>query len=130
MRAPISAEVMRGSRSTQAIAICASDLAAALRDLVERAHAVEVLLGEEALVQEGALGRARLLGDAVEVLRGQHALAERREDDAADALLPQHVEQVLLDPAVEEASSDGWWMSSGVPSSSKIRTASAVRGPE
>ena len=35
-------------------------------------------------------------------LVGEHALAERREDDAADALLPQHVEQVLLDPAVQE----------------------------
>src|SRR4051794_34917734 len=52
-------------------------LAAVLGDLVERADAGEVLLGEEVGGEEGALGGARVLGHAVEVLGGQHALAER-----------------------------------------------------
>ena len=49
-----------------------------------------------------AAQRARPLGDSVEVFVGQHALVQRREHDAADAGLPERVEQlVALDPAVE-----------------------------
>ena len=40
--------------------------------------------------------------DPVEVLVGEHPLRERREADAADAELAERVEQVRLDPAVEE----------------------------
>ena len=77
-------------------------LAAALGHLVERAHVREPVLGEHVLAQEHALGGARVRRHAVEVAVGEHALGERREGDAADALLAEHVEQVLLDPAVEQ----------------------------
>jgi hypothetical protein len=76
-------------------------LAAPLGDLVERAHVLEALLGEHVLAEEDALGGARVLRHPVEVARGEHALGERRERDAADALVLEHAEQVLLDPAVE-----------------------------
>src|SRR5256885_40910 len=42
-------------------------LATPLSDLAERAHVREVLLGEPVLVEERALGGARVLRDAVEV---------------------------------------------------------------
>ena len=77
-------------------------LPAALRDLVERADAREVLVAEHRLRQRAVAGRARVLGDAVEVAVGEHPLPERREDDGADALAAEDVEQVGLDPAVEQ----------------------------
>ena len=40
--------------------------------------------------------------DAVEVAVGEHALGERREHDAAHALVAEHVQQAPLDPAVEQ----------------------------
>ena len=44
--APMTTLVMRGSRSTQASAICARRLAARLRELVERPHPGQVLLAQ------------------------------------------------------------------------------------
>ena len=40
-------------------------------------------------------------GIAVQVAVGEHSLGQGREHDAADALAADHVEQVLLDPAVQ-----------------------------
>ena len=49
-----------------------------------------------------AAAHARVLRDAVQVAVGQQALAERREHDRADAVALEHVEQPLLDPAVQQ----------------------------
>src|SRR4051812_3488385 len=77
-------------------------LAAPLRDLVERAHALHVLLVDEVLLEEVVLGRARVLGDAAEVAVGEHSLAERRERDDAHAVLVAGLQDLGLDPAVEQ----------------------------
>ena len=77
-------------------------LPAALRDLVERLDARHVLLVDEVVLEEVVLGRARVLGDAAEVAVGEHALAERREGDDADALLAARVQHLGLDPAVQQ----------------------------
>ena len=91
--APMSADVIRGSRSVHASASWASDWprrAAISFSARIRASASSVSRsGESELV----LRRARALGDAVQVLVGQHPLRERREDDAADAELAEGVEQ-------------------------------------
>ena len=102
LEAPISAEVTRGSRSVHAIAICASDwprrraISASART---RARFSSV---RKSRVRKRPSRGARVLGHAVEVLLGQHPLAERREDDRADPLVAEHVEQLGLDPAVQQ----------------------------
>ena len=58
--APMSTEVTRGSRATQASAIWASDWPARAGDLVQRADVGEVLLGEEIRGQRGVLGHPRV----------------------------------------------------------------------
>ncbi len=99
--APISVDVTRGSRSAHASASCASDwprrcaISFSAR-IFARASSVS-RSGESDL----SLRRPRALGDAVQVAVGEHPLRERREDDAADADLPERVEQVRLDPAVQ-----------------------------
>ena len=60
------------------------------------------------------------------VLVGQHALRERREGDAADAELAERVEQRPASIQRFSIEYDGWWMSSGVPSSRRIAAASRV----
>ena len=71
-------------------------------DPVERAHVAERLLGEQVGRQRLALAGARALGDAVQVLAGEHPLGQRRERDAAGADVLEGVQQPLgLDPAVE-----------------------------
>ena len=97
----MSAEVTRGSRSTQASAICASGLAARRGDLVQRPDLLQRLLGQKVRRQRARPAGARALGNAVQVLVGEHALRERREDDAADAELADGIEQLGLDPAVQ-----------------------------
>src|SRR3954453_23416985 len=78
-------------------------LAALLRHRVQRAHVGQRLLGEQVGRQRAVLlRRARVRRDAVEVLRREHPLGERREDDAAHALVLERLEQVLLDPAVQQ----------------------------
>src|SRR3954452_22223372 len=77
-------------------------LAAPLRDLVEPPDPSEVLVVEEGLLEEAVLSRARVLRDAVQVSVGEHPLAERREHDAAHLLPAEHLEQLRLDPAVEQ----------------------------
>src|SRR5690606_11956569 len=77
-------------------------LAAAPGDPVERAYVGDVLLVQELLPQRLALRGATVLGDALEVLVGQHSLRQRREDDGADAQLAERFEEpVLLHPAVD-----------------------------
>ena len=97
----MSADVMRGSRSTHASASCASDLAARSGDLVQRPDLLQRFLGQEVRRQRARPARPRALGNAVQVLVGEHALRERREDDAADAELAERIEQLGLDPAVQ-----------------------------
>src|SRR5690349_6892739 len=77
-------------------------LSAPLRDLVQRPDALEVLVAEHGLRQRALARRAGVLGDAVEVTIGEHPLPEGREDDRAHALVTEDVEQVGLDPAVEQ----------------------------
>ena len=47
-------------------------------------------------------GDARVLGDPVQVAVGEQPLAERGEHDRAHAVAIEHVEQPLLDPAVQQ----------------------------
>ena len=123
--APISAEVTRGSRRTHAIAICASVWPRPAAISLSARTRRQVLLGEEALVQEAALaarasprGRRRGSGRSACPGRAARTRCSRRPPR------PSTSSRSVLDPAVEHASSDGWWMSSGVPSSRRIRTAS------
>src|SRR4051794_5333377 len=74
----------------------------ALRDLVQRADAREVLVAEHGLRQRPLARGAGVLGDAVQVAVGEHPLPEGREDDRPHALAAEDVEQVGLDPAVEQ----------------------------
>jgi hypothetical protein len=64
-----------------------------------------VLLGENVARLEESFGAAGagFGGDAIEVFRGEHALGERAEDDAADAFFLKIVEDSLrFGPAVED----------------------------
>ena len=119
--APSSADVTRGSRSVRDRHL-REPLAAALGDLVQRAHAAATFSSLRKSREKVILRRARVLGHAVEVLLGQHPLGEQREDDAADALL-EHVEQPRLDQRFS-SEYEGWWISTGVPSSRRIAAAS------
>ena len=76
-------------------------LAPPLRDLVERAHAREVLGRDQLSGEVQPAAHARVLGHAVEILVREHALGQRREGDGADALAFQDAEELGLDPAVE-----------------------------
>ena len=102
VRAPISAEVMRGSRSTQAIAICASVWPRPWAISLSARTRLRFSSVRKLSFRNVPSAAREFSGTPSRYFVGQHALAERREDDAADALLPQHVEQVLLDPAVEQ----------------------------
>src|SRR5205807_2412610 len=68
-------------------------LAATRGDLVEGANALEVLFAQQPAGQRLVACGARVLGHAVEVLVGEHALGQRREDDASDALAAEDLEQ-------------------------------------
>src|SRR6202034_913552 len=70
--------------------------------LVERAHASEVLIAKQALVEGLAATHARVLANAVQVAIGEQALSERREHDRADAMALERVEQLPLDPTVQQ----------------------------
>ncbi len=94
--APISADVTRGSRSTQDSASCARVWPAGLRDLVERAQVTDRVLGQQVRRERLGLAGARPVGDAVQVAAGQHALGERRERDAAEAIPVERVEQAVV----------------------------------
>ena len=48
------------------------------------------------------LSGARVRRDPVQVFVGEHPLRQRREHDAADAELAEHVEKPVLDPPVEQ----------------------------
>src|ERR1700733_7346216 len=77
-------------------------LPAPLRDFIELPHAGEVLVADHLLGHVVAPAQPRVLGHAVQVAVGQQALGERREHDRADALAVEHVEQLGLDPPVEQ----------------------------
>ena len=77
-------------------------LAAGGGELVQRPHLRQRIVREQVGGEGRVLCDARALGDAVEVLVREQSLAERGEGDAADALVPEHVEQLLLDPAVQQ----------------------------
>ena len=73
---------------------------------------------------------ARVLGHPVQVAVGQQPLRERGEHDRADPLALEDVEQLLLDPAVEHASTTAGGSAAACPSSRRISAASSVRrGP-
>ncbi len=73
-----------------------------MSDVVQGADTAEVVVAEHRLFQASFACDAGVLRDAVQVLRGQHALGERRESDAARAQLFEHLEQTVLDVAVEQ----------------------------
>ncbi len=99
--APISVDVTRGSRSVHASASCASDWPRPCAISFSARILARALLGEQVGRERLVLRRPRALGNAVQVAVGEHPLRERREDDAADAELPERVEQVAFDPAVQ-----------------------------
>ena len=70
-------------------------------DVVESADVAKVRLVQHVRGERGVLRRARILGNAFEVLAREHSLGEGREGDAPDSLVTQHVEQAVLDPAVQ-----------------------------
>ncbi len=101
--APISAEVTRPLRSTQAMAICASvwprAFAISFNALIEATFSSLMKAGRSDLPWAARL----FLRNAVEVLRRQHAMRERGKDDRTDAQPVQRIEQpVILHPAVED----------------------------
>jgi hypothetical protein len=122
VRAPIRAEVTRGSRSTQAMAILGERLAALRRDIVQPADRCEVLRCEQALFQRTATRGARVGRHAVQILFRQHALGQRRKGDAACAKLIERFEQLALDPAVGDRIA---WLPSAV-----VSVLTAVTGVE
>ena len=119
--APTSADVTRGSRSVQAIAICARRLAAP-RAISFSARTWARFSSVRSSVSERALARrARAGRDAVEVAVGQQALRERREGDAADAAPRPGRRAGSASIQRLSIEYDGWWMSSGVPRSAQDR---------
>lgn len=76
-------------------------LAALLRQGVQLPHFADDFFRNVLALQEHALpGRAGIRRNAVQIAVGQNPLEQRGEDDAADALFLQHVQQTVLDPAV------------------------------
>ena len=102
--APMSALVTAPCRSTHASAICASvcprDCARSFSFFVFASTRVGDVRGPE---KSRIMARAGIGGNALEIAVGQHALGQRRENDAADAFLLQRREQLRLDPAVQHA---------------------------
>ncbi|SOT42656.1 hypothetical protein F01_420702 [Burkholderia cenocepacia] len=78
-------------------------LPAPFGDRIELAHVLEVVRTQVLLLQRAAarLVHARVGRHAVQVLRREQALRERRERDAARADVVERAEQVVLDPAVQ-----------------------------
>ncbi len=76
-------------------------LAAASRDLRQASDLRPGLLVQLVRGERAVLARARAFGNPVEVPLAEQALRERRERDAAHALRLEHVEQAVLDPAVQ-----------------------------
>ena len=102
LEAPISVEVMRGSRSVQASASWArlwprpAATSFSARTFASVSSVEQV--GRERLVA----ARPRALRDSVQVAVGQQALRERREADAASTDLLERVEEAVpLEPAVQ-----------------------------
>ena len=76
-------------------------LAAPPGDLVEGTDLGQVRVREHLLRHGPGVAGARAFRHAVEIAVCQEALRQGREDDAADPLLPQNVEQLGLGPPVE-----------------------------
>ena len=76
-------------------------LPAAPGEGVERADLLQRLLAQHVPRQGPVATGPRVGRDAAQVAVREHALRERREDDAADSLLAQDIPQAALDPAVE-----------------------------
>ena len=99
--APMSVEVTRASRRTQASASCAR-LCPRSAAISFRARILSQVRPRcESGSRDLSCARPRAGGNAVEVPVGQQPLGQRREGDAADALPLEHVQQLRLDPAVE-----------------------------
>ncbi len=77
-------------------------LPTACGDLVQRPDPGDVLVGDQALAEGLPDAHPRVLRHAVQVAVSQQALPERREHDRTDAAVVQHVEQLSLDPAVQQ----------------------------
>ena len=124
--APTSTDVTRGVAQRPGQRQLGQRLAAAAaRSRSARGRGCSALLGEQLGVERLALRGPRVGRDAVEVAVGEHALGQRRERDAADALVLEDVEQDS--PSSTQRLSieyDGWWISSGVPRSRRIAAAS------
>src|SRR3546814_3313793 len=77
---------------------------APLGDAVERGDAGDIVLAQHMLAKRppARFGGAGIGGDAVQIFARQHPLRERRKGDAAGAEIGERVEQVVLDPAVEQ----------------------------
>ena len=77
-------------------------LSAALRDVVESAHALEICFAEELLQQRGVFEfGAGIFRNAFEIFAGQQSLSERRKCDATDAEIVERGEKAFFDPAIE-----------------------------
>lgn len=96
--APMRTLVTLPSRSIHASAISASG------DFVQGAYLCKLFLGNDALLQETAIGTdAAVLRDAVEVAVGQQTLRQRAEGDDAPVQPDSSLFQaVLLDGAVKD----------------------------
>ena len=94
---------MRGSRSTQARAICASVWSRRSAIAFKARTCPTFLLGDRGCAfRKRPGGGATVGGNAVEIAVGQHALRQQREGNAAHALGIKTVEQpVALGPTVE-----------------------------
>ena len=100
--APMTSEVIRGSRSAQTSASWASDWPRRAATSLSARTRASRSLGQHVRGHRAAGGDPRVGRDAVEVAVGEQALGQRRERDAAGADLLQRVEQVVvLDPAVD-----------------------------
>src|SRR5690606_41013409 len=70
--------------------------------LVEGVYPPQVVVGEETGAEGTVLARLWTLTLRRQVLIAQQPLCQRREGDASDALIAQHVEQAAFYPAVEQ----------------------------
>jgi hypothetical protein len=127
--APISAEVTRWSRSTQLMAIWASDW--------PRARAISLSPEIRARFSSLSWSGARLPSRLARESAGTPAryFPVRRpcaSGEKAMQPIPSAASVSSRPPSTQRLSSeyDGWWISSGVPSSRRIAAASAVRSAE
>src|SRR6185436_10957675 len=77
-------------------------LAATLGDLVQGAYLGHRLLAELVRRHRAGPAGARPAGDSGEVAIGEDSLRERREADASDTEVAERVQELVLDPTVEE----------------------------